>query len=68
MPAVLAEVGFISNPAEEALMAKPAHRQKIAEALCKGVQEFAQSLSRYQVAARPAPTAATAATRAGGTK
>ena len=54
MPAVLAEVGFISNPAEEALMAKPAHRQKIAEALTKGVQDFAQSLGKYQVAVQPA--------------
>ena len=54
MPSILAEIGFISNPADEAQMAKPAHRQKIAESLARGIQEFAQSLSRFQVAAEPA--------------
>jgi N-acetylmuramoyl-L-alanine amidase len=60
MPSILAEIGFISNPADEALMAKPAHRQKIAESLARGIQDFAQSLSRYQVATEPARTAARA--------
>jgi len=51
MPSILAEIGFISNPADEAQMAKPAHRQKIADSLARGIQDFAQSLSRFQVAA-----------------
>lgn len=54
MPSILCEIGFISNPADEALMAKSAYRQKIAESLTKGIQDFAQSLSRYQVASKPA--------------
>ena len=53
MPSILAEIGFITNPADEAKMAKPAHRQKIAESLAQGIQDFAQSLSRFQVAAQP---------------
>jgi N-acetylmuramoyl-L-alanine amidase len=32
MPSVLAEIGFLSNPREEALFKKPEHRQRIAEA------------------------------------
>lgn len=55
MPSILAEIGFITNPADEAQMAKPAHRQKIAETLARGVQDFAQSLSRFQVATQPGP-------------
>lgn len=53
MPSILAEIGFITNPAEEARMAKPAQRQKIAESLAQGIQDFAQSLGRVQVAAQP---------------
>ena len=50
MPSVLAEVGFISNPHDEALMKKPEYRQKIAEALLKGVTGYASTLSHFQVA------------------
>ncbi len=51
MPSVLAEIGFVSNPREEALLQKPAYRQKLAEALYRGVSKYAQSLSHFQVAA-----------------
>jgi len=50
MPSVLAEIGFLSNPREEALLKKPQHRQKLAEALFRGVSRYAQSLSHYQMA------------------
>ena len=50
MPAVLVEVGFISNPKEEALLKKSEHRQKVAEALYKGVLSYANSLSHYAMA------------------
>jgi N-acetylmuramoyl-L-alanine amidase len=50
MPSVLAEIGFLSNPREEALLNKPQHRQKLAEALYRGVSRYAQSLSHYQIA------------------
>lgn len=50
MPSVLAEIGFISNPRDEAMMKKPEYRQKIAEALYKGVAAYASTLSHFQVA------------------
>jgi N-acetylmuramoyl-L-alanine amidase len=51
MPSVLAEIGFISNAREEALLKKPEYRQKLAEALYRGVSKYADSLSHFQVAA-----------------
>ena len=50
MPSVLAEIGFLSNRREEALLKKPVHRQKLAEALYRGVYKYAQSLSHFEVA------------------
>ncbi len=51
MPSVLAEIGFLSNPKEEALLKKPEYRQKLAEALYRGLSRYADSLSHFQVAA-----------------
>ncbi len=50
MPSILSEIGFVSNPHDEALMKKPEYRQKLAEALYKGVAQYASSLSHFQVA------------------
>ena len=50
MPSVLAEIGFLTNSAEETLLRKPEHRQKIAEALYKGIAAYADTLSRIDVA------------------
>jgi N-acetylmuramoyl-L-alanine amidase len=50
MPSVLAEIGFLSNAREEALLKKPEHRQKLAEALYRGVSRYAQSLSHFEMA------------------
>jgi N-acetylmuramoyl-L-alanine amidase len=52
MPSVLAEIGFLSNPKEEALLRKPDYRQKIAEALFKGVSRYSEGLSHVQVASK----------------
>ena len=52
MPSVLAEIGFLTNSSDEALMRKTEHRQKIAEALYKGIAAYAESLSQLQVAKR----------------
>jgi N-acetylmuramoyl-L-alanine amidase len=51
MPSVLAEIGFISNPHDESLLKKPEQRQRIAEALFRGVNAYAATLSRMD---RPA--------------
>jgi N-acetylmuramoyl-L-alanine amidase len=50
MPCILTEIGFLSNPKEEALLKKPEYRQKIAEALYKGVAQYANTLSHFNVA------------------
>jgi N-acetylmuramoyl-L-alanine amidase len=51
MPSVLAEIGFVSNTREEALLKKADYRQRLAEALYRGVSKYAESLSHFQVAA-----------------
>jgi N-acetylmuramoyl-L-alanine amidase len=41
MPAILAEVGCISNEKEAAMLRRPEYRQKIAEALFAGIRTYA---------------------------
>lgn len=53
MPSILAEIGFVSNSREELLLKKPDYRQKLAEALYKGMEKYTESLSHFQVAAKP---------------
>lgn len=50
MPSVLAEIGFLTNSRDENNLAKPEYRQKIAEALYKGVAQYSQSLSHFEMA------------------
>ncbi len=50
MPSVLAEIGFVSNGREEALLKRSEHRQRLAEALYRGVSKYADTLSHFQVA------------------
>jgi N-acetylmuramoyl-L-alanine amidase len=50
MPSVLVEIGFLSNPREEMLLIKPDYRQKLAEALFRGLTKYAEGLSHFQVA------------------
>ena len=47
MPSVLAEIGFLSNSRDEANLNKPEYRQKIAEALYRGIANYRQSLSHF---------------------
>ena len=42
MPAVLAEVGCLSNTREAAMLQQPQYRQQIAEALFRGIHEYAK--------------------------
>jgi N-acetylmuramoyl-L-alanine amidase len=53
MPAILAEVGFLSNPQEEEAMMTDEYRDKLAEALVKGIESYGQTLSRFQLANQP---------------
>ena len=57
MPAVLAEVGFLSNPSDEKLLKTSSYRQKVAEHIFKGVEKYANSLSKVTLAQKQAPPA-----------
>jgi len=52
MPSVLAEIGFISNAHDEGIMRHAEYRQRLAEALYKGLASYASTLSHFQVAQR----------------
>ncbi|MCL4794856.1 MAG: N-acetylmuramoyl-L-alanine amidase [Bryobacteraceae bacterium] len=50
MPSILTEIGFLSNAREESLLKRDAYRQRIAEALYQGVDQYAGTLSKMEVA------------------
>jgi N-acetylmuramoyl-L-alanine amidase len=50
MPSVLAEIAFLSNPREEKLLRRGDYRQRLADALFKGVAQYASTLSHFEVA------------------
>jgi N-acetylmuramoyl-L-alanine amidase len=47
MPSVLAEIGFLSNSRDESNLGKAEYRQRVAEALYKGLAQYSQSLSHF---------------------
>jgi N-acetylmuramoyl-L-alanine amidase len=47
MPSILAEIGFLTNSRDEGNLGKPEYRQKVAEALYKGLSHYADSLSHF---------------------
>ena len=53
MPSVLAEVAFLTNRPEAALVKTPAYRQRVAEALHAAVMRYRRSLKRQSSVARP---------------
>jgi len=57
MPAVLAEVSFVSSPADEDQLQSSSYRQQIAEALYKGVAKYREEIAHTKVASarRSAP-------------
>jgi N-acetylmuramoyl-L-alanine amidase len=50
-PAILVESAFLSNDAEGALVATPAFRSQLAEALLAGIRDYSAELDRLQPAA-----------------
>lgn len=48
MPSVLSEIDFLSNPRDERLLKREDYRQRLAEALYKGLSQYAATLSRFQ--------------------
>ena len=55
MPSILAEIGFVSNPHDEKLFNRIDQRTRIAEALFKGISQYANSLSHVQIARAVSP-------------
>jgi len=52
MPSILAEISFVSNPTDERKLETAEHRQRIAEALYRGVSKYAGGLSGVKVASK----------------
>ena len=52
VPSILVEIGFLSNPQEENLLKRSDHRQRIADALYKGMAQYMNRLSRIDIAQR----------------
>ena len=51
MPSVLAEISFLTNRQEGALLRKPSYRQAVAEALLDGISKYQRSLKASQTVA-----------------
>ncbi|MCB1018604.1 MAG: N-acetylmuramoyl-L-alanine amidase [Bryobacterales bacterium] len=49
MPAILAEIGFLSNPTDEKLFKSSAYRAKVAEKLFDGIEAYVNSLSSHSL-------------------
>ncbi|MGH9671184.1 MAG: N-acetylmuramoyl-L-alanine amidase [Terriglobales bacterium] len=52
MPSILAEISFLSNATDERKLKTPEYRQKIAEALYKGVAKYVDGLSGVSLASK----------------
>jgi N-acetylmuramoyl-L-alanine amidase len=52
MPSILAEISFVSNPADETKLETPEYREKIAESLYRGIAKYAGGLSGVKVASK----------------
>ena len=52
MPSILTELSFLSNPSDEKLFKTPAYRQKIAQAMCNGVEDYTKNLGGIKTANR----------------
>ena len=55
MPSILAEISFVSNPADAKRLKTPEYRQKIAESLYRGTAKYVSGLSGMKVASKLAP-------------
>ena len=60
MPAVLVEVGFISNPREESKLNTSSYRASVVEALAAAVEEFLLDLKLYSAPKKAGGSGATA--------
>jgi N-acetylmuramoyl-L-alanine amidase len=49
MPAVLAEIAFVTNPEDEARLKSPEYRELLARSLLRGVKSYLEALNRTQM-------------------
>jgi N-acetylmuramoyl-L-alanine amidase len=52
MPSILAEISFVSNPADEHRLETSEYRQRIAESLYRGIAKYCSGLSGVKVASK----------------
>ncbi len=52
MPSILAEISFVSNPADERRLETAEYRQRIAESLYRGIAKYANGLSGVKIASK----------------
>ena len=52
MPSILAEISFVSNPADERRLSTSEYRQRIAESLYRGIAKYVNGLSGVKVASK----------------
>jgi len=57
MPSILAEVSFVSNPADEHRLETSEYRERIAESLYRGIAKYVNGLSGVKVASKMDKTA-----------
>jgi len=53
MPSVLAEISFISNPADEQWLKKPENRQRSAEGLYRGIEKYLRGVNSLTTTISP---------------
>jgi N-acetylmuramoyl-L-alanine amidase len=49
MPSVLAEISFLSNPTDDRLLEKPSQRQRIAQGIFRGIEQYLSSLNSLSI-------------------
>ena len=50
MPSILAEISFLTNPEDAAELSRPRYRERLAEALYRGVAEYVDGMSGVRIA------------------
>jgi N-acetylmuramoyl-L-alanine amidase len=58
MPSILTEISFLSNPADETLLKKPEHRQRVAEGVFQGMTNYLQNMNSVATNANTKPNRA----------
>ena len=63
MPSILAEISFLTNPRDERLLKRGDYRQRIAEALYRGIQQYVANLGGVKTQQRAASNETSSAWR-----